>query len=455
MPQPAGRDLVGRGGRGVDATSAHAPARRSPRVGDHARAARARRTQLARYALPQAVAGQSIALGAGLPSVRLSLGGELPSPPGTKVTAERLQIFGRAALRTLDALDGPLPAGGPTRDLAVARKILPGWAVRLLVAALLLPATLMVGDAVARLRRRGGPLTGAVCLGARPRAAVRRRRPAGPRAGADRRDRRPRSGAAAGRGAARRRARGRRWAAARRCWRSSRCCCARGWRAAAPRRAGSAHLALLLVTCALAWVAWFGNPYAALLLVLPANLWLLLADGVRPRRWLSVALTLTSLVPVGVVIGMYAGTLSMSAGEIPWFWMLAVAGGAVSVPAALLWSVGAGVATAALLLALRPAMSGGERAVTVRGPLSYAGPGSLGGTEFGDAVAQRSSRGGRRLPPRPIRSWPDVAARRPRTSAERGCATSPRLPIGALTARTAATRATDRPPCVRRRNLRP
>ena len=34
-----------------------------------------------------------------------------------------------------------------------------------------------------------------------------------------------------------------------------------------------------------------------------------------------------------------------------------------------------------MLLALAPSSAGGDRPVTVRGPLSYAGPGSLGGTD--------------------------------------------------------------------------
>lgn len=338
------------------------------------------RTQLARYALPLAVSGQSVALRAGLPSVRLSLGGELPSAPGTPVSAQRLETYGRASLRALDALDGPMPAGPPARDLAVAKKILPAWAVRLLVAALLLPTTLMAGDGLARLMRRGQPLGGALAwvaglalpfvgavLLARALAltgAIPDLSPAPPPGAV------PLDGAA---------------------WIALGCCAALLalvavlLRPALRRRvaaaAGAAPAAVLLVTCALAWVAWIGNPYAALLLVLPVNLWLLLADGVRPRRWLAAALVVASLAPVAIVIGVYASELSMSAGDIPWFWTLAVAGGAVALPAALLWCVGAGAAIAALLLALRPARAAGERSVTVRGPLTYAGPGSLGGTD--------------------------------------------------------------------------
>ena len=339
------------------------------------------RTQLARYALPQSVSGQSVALAAGIPSVRLSLGGELPSRPGAKVTAERMQIFGRATLRVLDALDGPLGAGPPARDLAVAKKILPGWAIRLLVAALLLPATLLVGDGLARLRRRGEsliqeiawvaalgvPVAGAALLGrvlGLVGAIPELRTPAPPGAV-------PLDGAAL----------------------TALGCCAalaallvvllRPWLGRRPAGSGAKPaLALLLVTSALAWVAWLSNPYAALLLVLPLNVWLLLcAERVAVRRSLAVMLVLASVAPVAMVLGLYASDLSMRFAEVPWFWMLAVAGGAVSLPALLAWSLGAGLVTAALTLAARRQPDAGDKAVTVRGPLSYAGPGSLGGTD--------------------------------------------------------------------------
>jgi hypothetical protein len=66
--------------------------------------------------------------------------------------------------------------------------------------------------------------------------------------------------------------------------------------------------------------------------------------------------------------------------------MLLVAGGHIGVWTWLLWSAFAGVAVGVGTLALsapppeRPG-AGGAPDVTVRGPLSYAGPGSLGGTE--------------------------------------------------------------------------
>ena len=64
-----------------------------------------------------------------------------------------------------------------------------------------------------------------------------------------------------------------------------------------------------------------------------------------------------------------------------------LAGGHVGVVAAMLWSLALGCAAVALLLALTPValpeVPGPDERVeiTIRGPLSYAGPGSLGGTE--------------------------------------------------------------------------
>ena len=67
--------------------------------------------------------------------------------------------------------------------------------------------------------------------------------------------------------------------------------------------------------------------------------------------------------------------------------VLLVAGGHVGFAAALLWTLALGCAAATVMLAVTissPSLgSGGEDddEITIRGPLSYAGPGSLGGTE--------------------------------------------------------------------------
>jgi hypothetical protein len=66
--------------------------------------------------------------------------------------------------------------------------------------------------------------------------------------------------------------------------------------------------------------------------------------------------------------------------------VLIVAGGHVGLAGALLWSIGFGCAAAAVMLCVtQPAapagLSSDDFEITIRGPMSYAGPGSLGGTE--------------------------------------------------------------------------
>jgi hypothetical protein len=93
------------------------------------------------------------------------------------------------------------------------------------------------------------------------------------------------------------------------------------------------------------------------------------------------------LVPLGLLISFYAHQLGLSVGAVAWNAIALVAGGHVGLGGALLWSVAFGCLAGALMLALTPSaepLSGGPEQrseVTIRGPLSYAGPGSLGGTE--------------------------------------------------------------------------
>jgi hypothetical protein len=78
---------------------------------------------------------------------------------------------------------------------------------------------------------------------------------------------------------------------------------------------------------------------------------------------------------------------AVALGLSPWEWLwlgeLLVAGGGVSVATWVLWSLVAGTFLAALLVAARkpPRDPLEPQEITVRGPASYAGPGSLGGTE--------------------------------------------------------------------------
>ena len=65
--------------------------------------------QWVRRALPATVSGQGVVTEAGLPAVLMGVSGERGPRPDVAVTEERLEEFGRAALRVVLAIDG---AGG-------------------------------------------------------------------------------------------------------------------------------------------------------------------------------------------------------------------------------------------------------------------------------------------------------------------------------------------------------
>jgi hypothetical protein len=149
-----------------------------------------------------------------------------------------------------------------------------------------------------------------------------------------------------------------------------------------------AGLGVELVLLSLALLVWAVNPYAALLLVPAAHLMLVLADEeLRPRSRAALAIVAVALLPVALLAAFYAHHLALGPGAAAWMAVSLVAGGAVSLPAAIGWSIAAGCAVGAVLVALSPRRSATRgdreepREITIRGPLTYAGPGSLGGTE--------------------------------------------------------------------------
>jgi hypothetical protein len=82
----------------------------------------------------------------------------------------------------------------------------------------------------------------------------------------------------------------------------------------------------------------------------------------------------------------YSRALGLGPGGLSESIVLALAGGQLGVLGALAWSVALGCLAAVVMLAAPPlSMSGAhspqEVEVSTRGPVSYAGPGSLGGTE--------------------------------------------------------------------------
>ncbi len=101
-------------------------------------------------------------------------------------------------------------------------------------------------------------------------------------------------------------------------------------------------------------------------------------------RWpWAVALLLIGLVP-GVLAAVYYATLmGLGPATAAWNAVLMLAGGSVSVMSAIEWSVVLGCVVSLALMIVRVAREPrpAELPVTVRGPISYAGPGSLGSTK--------------------------------------------------------------------------
>lgn len=358
--------------------------------------------QFARLAFPFALTGQAPFAAAGIPAVLLSLSGDEPPRAGAALgTPARLAGLGSAVLQAVNALDGGTTLAAPSGYLTISGKLVPPWAIRLLVLALIAPVAAATLDALARTRRRGHGLlrwVGWVLVGAVPflvgLVLLLILRVAGAFSAA------PPGAVAGGRaapdgGVPLTGADGALLALVALVVVVSfvflRPLCLR-WlarRSAASRRpdspaADAAAVALSIVMCALTFVVWAVNPFAALLLVPALHLWLWFAQSpVRSYRPVVAAMPLVAILP-GILVGVYyMSVYALSPLDLIWSVALMV-GGAMSVGIALCWSVALGCLASAVVIAarsLRAVGAAGEPVVTVRGPASYAGPGSLGGTE--------------------------------------------------------------------------
>jgi hypothetical protein len=350
-----------------------------------------------RRALPATLSGQGILGAAGLPAVMLGISGERGPKADVHVSRSRLQRFGRAALRAVLAVDD---AGGPQGNpafgsgpngIVTLRNVLPDWSVRFVVGTLLLPALLTGLDAFFRIRRRrvatapwfvwlgmvAAPLLAAwiwvrllaiTGIWDAPPALV-----SPLRLGID-------TGGVIAMASA--------VVVAALAWAGYRTVLRRRL----PRAAGAGHPAggglaaasglVLVLGAALAWLV---NPYLAALLLPAAHLWLFAAAPQGrlqgPTAWPAVlaGVLLPLLALVYYALAFAAGPL-----ELAWLGMQGAAAGNV------------GVVTGLVLLAWIAALAGVARVVAsqrrahreappdpirTRGPVSYAGPGSLGGTE--------------------------------------------------------------------------
>lgn len=353
--------------------------------------------QVARLAFPLATTEQAPFAARSIPAVLLSLSGDRPvtghPAPGS---ANRTASLGNAVLQTVNSLDHGQAVGDPSAYLVISGQRVPLWAVRLLVLALILPVAACTLDAVARTRRRGHTLMrwlGWVLTGAVPFVAglfaLLIARAAGLLSFTP-------PGAAAGAGvtmtggdlavllvilalvvAS---------------FLFLRPLCLRllaqqlpesGRRPESPA-ADAAAVALSVVLCVLALVLWLLDPFAALLLVPALHTWLWLAQpGARAhRRWMALMLAV-GVLPLALVLFYYANAYGLSPVALVWALAL-LPGGAMPILTALVWALALGCVASAVVIglrAVRAATASADQLVTVRGPTSYAGPGSLGGTE--------------------------------------------------------------------------
>jgi hypothetical protein len=342
--------------------------------------------QLARLAVPLALGEQAPFNAHGVGAVLLSVDGERAPAADAPVSAAQLTAFGRAALRSLGALDGGGDLPGSAAYLTLERKVLPAWPVRLLAIALLLPVLLAAVDAFARVRRRRervGMWMRWVLVSALPfllavltsiglfHLSLIDAAPGAPVAGAANV---PNAAALAGIVVLGLFA----WVVLRR-W------LLRPLGVSGEPGNGGAATAIVLILCAAALIVWIANPYTCLLLVPALHLWLLaMAPQTHLRRPVALALWALGLLPALLVAYAYARQFGLDPLELMWMFVLLGAGGGWSLLSMLVWSVVLGCTACALIVVLRATGAGHPDAagpITVRGPTTYAGPGSRGGTE--------------------------------------------------------------------------
>lgn len=348
-------------------------------------------SQLAHLALPMSATEQAPFAAQGEPAVLLSLSGERSPSPNEKVNPGLVTTMGRTVLEAISALDSGSSVPAPSSYLSLSGKSIPAWAVRLLVLTLILPVLMATIDGFARVRRRGSSVLGwigwvlsaglpfflAVLLVLFARAVGWiAASPPGP---LDVSAIRLHGGELALLGGLGfvivvgllGLPRGMSALAGLRTTQGS-------------SRAPGAAAAVLLLMCAVAFAVWLSNPFAAILFVPALHLWLwIVVPDVRLPVPAVAVLLLGGLALPALVALQYVTTLGLGPLTAAWSWTALIAGGGIGLASALEWCVFLGCAVSVIVIALRGAGADRPEAVpvTVRGPVTYAGPGSLGGTE--------------------------------------------------------------------------
>ncbi len=347
--------------------------------------------QFMHLAFPLATSEQSPFVARGMGAVLLSTSGDRAPAASEPVNGNRIDALGRSALQTITALDGGPQIQAPSAYLLYAGNVVPSWAVSLLVLALILPVLAATVDGLARARRRGHwvlrwvlwVLSAALPFGlavlavliAKLTGLIGDATPEPVVGGV------PMHGAGvallllagflvlAGFGLIRPRI--------------------VSLMGLAPHQSSQdlagegATAALMAVLCAVALAVWIANPFAAILLVPALHLWLwAVAPQVRPPRAVVTVLALAGIVAPALAALYCATALGVGPIGLVWAFTTMLAGGAIGLLTALELAVIFGCVLSFALIAVAQARQPriAPVPVTVRGPITYAGPGSLGGT---------------------------------------------------------------------------
>jgi len=337
--------------------------------------------RLSRLAIPITTTGQGVLVADGVPAIELGSSGEL-DPSSSTVVGPRFEGFGRAALRVAGILDGADHGwpGANSSALPLRNRELPPWTMRLIGGMALLAALITGIDAMARARRRRiAVLVPAVWLLAAWPAMLLGWLWLLLAAATGVIDGVPAVTAPVGSVKIS-------WAALVGIpvavaigWLVLRPLALRTPRGTAEAGPGAAA-ALMLIAATAGAVVWIRDPLTALLIVPFVHVapWLVDPERAPSRRACAVAIGLT-LVPTAVVLTVIASDLGAGPIGLGWTLALIFASGSAGVQVGVLTTLLIALLASTFLLVLRPRPET-ELDLQTRGPLGYAGPGSLGGT---------------------------------------------------------------------------
>ena len=318
--------------------------------------------QIAHLVVPMGPGAQGVLLAEGFDAIRISGSGEHQvAPDQAELDDGRLGSLGKGVLTTLSAIDEGEPlVRGPETYISIGTKLLPGWAISVLAITLILPALVASIDAAARARRRREPVTVWLLWIARPclaflvgliLALLMGLLGIGPAVGAASpppADHPFDIGAAvvlllvSAAGAAT-------WLALRPLAQLT----VLGRPDPSIPGAGVATSLVLSVVALIVWMpaVGLGNPYAALVVVVPLHMWMLatLADAPMHLRTRAVLYAL-GLIPAGLIATYYLVQLRLDPAAGAWYLFQLVTGGQVELRAAVLICVFLGIAVAVLAI---------------------------------------------------------------------------------------------------------